>query len=1019
MTHTYRIEVFWHGENDGRAVDVHGQIAHLGIESVTRVRVSNLYFLRGTLTADEVERIVVEFLVDPIVEGYRWFPPSVLSDEENIPPLIPPSGGEVLSSPPTGGTEGGRRYIEIAFHPGVTDPVAKHLLHRARQLGVTALEAVVTGTRYTFEGPVSSAELRRIAEELLCNPVIQSYTLGPMQPEFVPDAAPSDAVDIIPIRDLDDAALQRLSVERVLFLSLPEMQAIQAQFRALGRDPTDVELEILAQTWSEHCQHKTFKAEIEYTCHGGMPRVMLDADSRGFSQIKESAEISENQRPQKEIIPSLIRTYLRAATETLNKPWVLSAFVDNAGIVAFDDEYEVSFKVETHNHPSALEPFGGANTGVGGVIRDVMGVSAQPIANTDVLCFGPLDMPDVDVPGGTLHPRRIARGVVAGIEDYGNKMGIPTVNGAILYHEDYVANPLVYCGCVGIAPRGVHRTAAQPGDFCVALGGRTGRDGLHGATFSSAELTHDTGETVGSVVQIGDPITEKAVLDALIVARDEGLYTAVTDCGAGGFSSAVGEMGKDVGVDVDLRDVPLKYPGLRPWEIWLSEAQERMVIAAPEANLPRLRDICAIYNVEMTVIGRFTGDHRLRVRYGDKLAADLPMDFVHEGWPRLTLKAEWGKGQEARGKKQEARIGESANHESRITNYELRFTQLLLQMLAHPDVASKEAVIRRYDHEVQGATVGKPLVGVLNDGPADAAVLKPLMTSGYRGIALGAGINPYYGLRDPYAMAWAVIDEAVRNVVAVGADPDRIAILDNFCWGNPRVPERLGGLVRAAQGCHDAALAYGTPFISGKDSLNNEFVDAHGVKRAIPPTLLISALGLVPDVRRIVTSDLKRPGDRLYLVGATRDELGGSLYERLTGETGGALPAPVPDAIETCRALHRAMQAGLVAAAHDCSEGGVAVAAAEMCIGGRLGLNLTLSGDAVTALFAESSARFLVEVAPEDAADFEQALAGRPYTCIGEVNQVMMLRVADTQGMALIEVDGSMMVDVWQATEVV
>jgi phosphoribosylformylglycinamidine synthase II len=1014
VTHIYRIEVFWRGEGDGRAGDIHSQIAHLGINSVTQVRIANLYFLRGGLSADDIERIATEFLVDPVVEGYRWFPPS-----------IPPDGGE---------GKGGQ--IEVGFHPGVTDPVAKHLLHRSRQLGVGALEAVVTSTRYAFDGHVSSAELRRIAEELLCNPVIQSYTLGPMQPEFVPDAVPSDVVDVIPMRELDADALQHLSTERVLFLSLAEMQAIQAEFQALGRDPTDVELEILAQTWSEHCLHKTFKAEIDYTCHDGMPRVMSDADPRRFSQTSASAAtksafIGENQRPKQEIIPSLIKTYLRAVTETLDKPWVLSAFVDNAGIVAFDDEYEVSFKVETHNHPSALEPFGGANTGVGGVIRDVMGVSAQPIANTDVLCFGPLDMPDADVPGGTLHPRRIARGVVAGIEDYGNKMGIPTVNGAILYHEDYVANPLVYCGCVGIAPRGVHRTAAQPGDLCVALGGRTGRDGLHGATFSSAELTHDTGQTVGSVVQIGDPITEKAVLDALIVARDEGLYTAITDCGAGGFSSAVGEMGKDVGVDVDLRDVPLKYPGLRPWEIWLSEAQERMVIAAPEANLPRLRDICAIYNVEMTVIGRFTGDRRLRVRYGDKLAADLPMDFIHEGWPRLTLKAEWGKNQESRIKNQ--RISESANYESRITHHASRITHhasrttqspnrltaLLLQMLAHPDVASKESVIRRYDHEVQGATVVKPLVGVMNDGPADAAVLKPLMTKGPRGIALGAGVNPYYGLLDPYAMAWAVIDEAVRNVVAVGVDPNQIAILDNFCWGSPRIPERLGGLVRAAQGCHDAAMAYGTPFISGKDSLNNEFVDARGDKRAIPPTLLISALGIVPDVRRTVTSDLKRPGDRLYLVGATRDELGGSLYERLTGEMGGSLPVPVPDAIKTFRALHRAIQTSLVIAAHDCSEGGVAVAAAEMCIGGRLGLDLTLSGDAMIALFAESSARFLVEVAPEHAVAFEQALAGCSCMDIGVVTESAALHIVGASGEVWVESGVDAMVQAWQGSEVV
>ncbi|MBN2391457.1 MAG: phosphoribosylformylglycinamidine synthase subunit PurL [Anaerolineae bacterium] len=967
-------------------------MAHLDIESVTGVHISNLYFLRGGLTSEEVERIATEFLVDPIVEEYRWFPPS--------------GGVTLLSSPPVGGIEGGKP-IEVGFHPGVTDPVAKHLLHRAHQLGISALEAVVTGIRYVFDGPVSPAELRRIAEELLCNPVIQSYTLGPMRPEFVPDAAPSDAVDVIPIRELNDDALQRLSTERVLFLSLVEMQAIQAEFQALDRDPTDVELEILAQTWSEHCLHKTFKAEIDYTCYGGMPRVLPAAGA-----VRDRPE----QECTHEVVPSLIRTYLRTATERLDKPWVLSAFVDNAGIVAFDDEYEVSFKVETHNHPSALEPFGGANTGVGGVIRDVMGVSAKPIANTDVLCFGPLDMLDADVPCGTLHPRRIARGVVAGIEDYGNKMGIPTVNGAILYHEDYVANPLVYCGCVGIAPKGVHRTEAQPDDLCVALGGRTGRDGLHGATFSSAELTHDTGQTVGSVVQIGDPITEKAVLDALIVARDEGLYTAITDCGAGGFSSAVGEMGKDVGVDVDLRDVPLKYHGLRPWEIWLSEAQERMVIAAPEANLSRLREICAIYNVEMTVIGRFTGDCRLRVCYGDKLAADLPMDFVHEGWPHLTLKAEWGKNHESRITHHASRI---KPHEPRTTQPPDALTALLLQMLAHPDVASKESVIRRYDHEVQGATVLKPLTGVMNDGPADAAVLKPLMTQGQRGIALGVGINPYYGLLDPYAMAWAVIDEAVRNVVAVGADPDKIAILDNFCWGSPSIPGRLGGLVRAAQGCHDAALAYGTPFISGKDSLNNEFVDAHGDKRAIPPMLLISALGIVPDVRCTVTSDLKRPGDRLYLISATRDELGGSLYERLTGETDGALPAPVSDAIETFRALHRAIQAGLVAAAHDCSEGGVAVTAAEMCVGGRLGLELTLPGDAVTALFAESSARFLVEVTPEHATDFEQALAGRPCVDIGVVTEPAVLRIVGAQGKVWVEREVSALVAAWQTTEVV
>ena len=539
----------------------------------------------------------------------------------------------------------------------------------------------------------------------------------------------------------------------------------------------------------------------------------------------------EPERPYAETIPSLIKSYLRDATDALARPWVRSAFVDNAGIIDFDDAYELSFKVETHNHPSALEPFGGANTGVGGVIRDIIGVSAKPIANTDVLCFGPLSYPDTRLPEGALHPRRIARGVVDGIEDYGNKMGIPTVSGAILYDQDYVANPLVYCGCVGIAPKGLHRNTAQPGDLVVTLGGRTGRDGLHGATFSSAELSHDTGQTVGSVVQIGDPITEKATLDAVMQARDEGLYTSITDCGAGGFSSAVGEMGEHVGVDIDLRDVPLKYPGLRPWEIWLSEAQERMVIAVPESNMQRLGEICDIFDVEWTVIGTFTGDKRLKIRYGKKIVADMAMDFIHNGWPRTALEAVWSPTVNPEN------VGLPANVDLNAT---------LIQCLADPNVASKENVIRRYDFEVQGATVGKPLVGIADDGPADAPVLRPLMTKGYRGFALGVGINPYFGQIDPYAMAWAVVDEALRNIVCVGGDPDQVALLDNFCWGNPALKDRLGGLVRAAQGCHDAALAYNAPFISGKDSLNNEFADVTGTKRTIPPTLLISSTGDCP-----------------------------------------------------------------------------------------------------------------------------------------------------------------------------
>jgi phosphoribosylformylglycinamidine synthase II len=996
----YRIEVIWRRGTDGRAVDLLGELRHLGIEGVAWVQVSSLYFLRGQLPPNVLDRLAVDLLADPVVEGYHWQP----ADEA-------PSH------------DVGKNAIEVGLRPGVTDPVAVHLLKRAGVLGIDSVEAATTGTRYVFDGNLSTQDLHTIAREILCNDIIQRYTLGHMQPAFVPCAEPSDQVDVIPISELDDAALVRLSTERVLFLSLNEMQAIQAEFRRIGRDPTDVELELLAQTWSEHCVHKTFRADIDYTCHGGTPRVVPGGEessgagrsgeeATGRAQPSRSGESSgavggAGDDSCRERIPGLLRATIRAATERLNRPWVLSAFVDNAGVIELDEAFEVSFKVETHNHPSALEPFGGANTGVGGVIRDIIGVSARPIANTDVLCFGPPELPDGDVPAGTLHPRRIARGVVAGIGDYGNKMGIPTVSGAILYDKDYTCNPLVFCGCVGLAPKGRHRTKPQPEDLCVAVGGRTGRDGLHGATFSSAELTHQTGETVGSVVQIGDPITEKAVLEAVMQARDEGLYNAITDCGAGGFSSAVGEMGKSTGVDVDLQNVRLKYPGLRPWEIWLSEAQERMVMAVPEPRLPRLIEICETLDVEWTVIGRFRGDRQLRVRYGDEVLADLSMQFVHEGWPRAALKAEWSPAAWP-----EPVIARKADQ-----------TDVLLRMLAHPDVASKEDVIRRYDHEVQGACVIKPLVGVGSDGPSDAAVLGPLVGRSWAGIGLGCGVNPHYGRVDPYAMAWAVVDEAIRNVVSVGADPDRVALLDNFCWGSPGRPDQLGGLVRAAQGCHDAAMAYGAPFISGKDSLNNEFVDVDGKKRAIPPTLLISSLGLVPDIRKAVTMDLKRVNSFVYAVGTTRAELGGSLYHRLHGAVGAGIPLAVVGAIETFRAIHRAIVEGLVLAVHDLSEGGLGVAAAEMVVAGRLGLMVSLAAvprtsemqDDATILFSESCARFLVEVATEQTGAFEEVLAGHPHARIGQVVEDQILRVSGLQGDVVVEAPIEKLRKAWQA----
>jgi phosphoribosylformylglycinamidine synthase II len=966
------IEVSSRTVSDRRTADLINQVNQLTLPSPTYVTISDLFFLRGDLQGAELERLAQELLVDPIIETFRIRSPEASTDTLNS-----------------------RGVIEVGYHPGVTDPVARHLLGRAHSLGITSLEATATGTRYVFQGDLTSRDLERIAREILCNNVIQTFALGALEPAFVPQAEPSSRIERVPVREADDKKLTRISQERVLFLSLAEMQAIRGAFQRLGRDPTDLELETLAQTWSEHCQHKTFKADIHYVCQGGMTRLGLEDETA--------------QPPYRETIPGLLNSYIQAATRRLNRDWVRSAFVDNAGIIDFDTDWELSFKVETHNHPSALEPFGGANTGVGGVIRDVIGVSARPIANTDVLCFGSLDVTHDSLPDGVLHPARIARGVVAGIEDYGNKMGIPTVSGAIIYHPGYTANPLVYCGCVGLAPKGRHRRDPQTGDLCVALGGRTGRDGLHGATFSSAELTHETGQTVGSVVQIGDPITEKGLLEAVIHARDEGLYTAITDCGAGGFSSAVGEMGRQVGVEIELKDVPLKYPGLRPWEIWLSEAQERMVLAVPPDNLPRLQDICAGYDVELTVMGRFTGDGRLHVCYDGHTVADLEMAFLHDGWPRSTLQAEWNPPAFP-----EPDVAAASD-----------FTRVLLRMLADPDVASKESVIRRYDHEVQGATLVKPLVGAADDGPSDGVVLRPLEVKGWQGLALGCGICPHLGLLDPYAMAWAAVDEAVRNVVCVGADPDRIALLDNFCWGNPALPDRVGGLVRAAQGCHDAAVAFGTPFISGKDSLNNEFVNLEGGKQSIPPTLLISSLGILPDVRQATTMDLKRPGNLLYILGQTQAGLGASLYYRVHGATGNDPPTPVPAAIEMMRSLHRAMSDGLIHACHDLSEGGLAVAAAEMAIAGRLGLDLDLTplpkGPQVTtdamALFTESNGRFLVEIDPEDVSAFEDRMHSHPCGCLGRITQEKTLIVRGLGGEPVITAGIEELLRAWQSTE--
>ncbi|HEU5100298.1 MAG TPA: AIR synthase-related protein, partial [Roseiflexaceae bacterium] len=769
-----------------------------------------LYLLDGDLSSTDLQRLTGELLHDPVVQEAAWISLSQLAED-------------TFSA--VGAHES---VVEVAFKPGVTDNEAESIKIGAARLGIGGLRMVKTLRRYTAVG----AEQADAALAGLYNPLIQTVLVtrsgqagaGGDRAAFYadllrPPAATEPLIARVPLLEVGDDELLRISQAGILSLDLDEMRAIQAYFRQEEREPTDGELETLAQTWSEHCSHKTFKAKVRYR-----------ADERPTTK-DQSIQVSEERYPayyklaQSCEIDSLIKTFLIAATDQVLREralvvrpssFVLSAFVDNAGIVAFGDDHEVSIKVETHNHPSALEPFGGANTGVGGVVRDVLGVSALPIANTDVLCFGPLDLPQaseeaMSAAGAPLHPRHVAAGVVAGVRDYGNKLGIPTVNGAVLYDSGYTANPLVFCGTVGLAPRGKHPRNVQPGDAVVVLGGRTGRDGIHGATFSSVELTHTTAQDVGSAVQIGDPITEKKVLDVLLQARDAGLYSAITDCGAGGLSSAVGEMGEATGAHVALDDVPLKYAGLQPWEIWLSEAQERMVLAVPPASLEALLALCAGEDVEATVIGQFTGDGRLTVTHGGHTVVDLAMTFLHKGIPQRMLDAVW------KTKDQRPKTNDEAREHAPLVLGPSSLVLALKALLAHPNIASKAPIIRTYDHEVRGGTVVKPLVGAHCDGPGDAAVLQPVRTTTL-GLALGCGINPRYGQIDPYWMALACVDEALRNIVAVGGDPRQAAILDNFCWGDPRQPDRMAGLTRAAAGCYDAALAFGTPFISGKDS---------------------------------------------------------------------------------------------------------------------------------------------------------------------------------------------------------
>ncbi|MHC4084013.1 MAG: phosphoribosylformylglycinamidine synthase subunit PurL [Planctomycetota bacterium] len=938
----WRFEVF----NRSGFSDVHGnsileEIKEFGISSVEAVQSAKVFLIEADFGDDFAQRVGKELLSDPVCEEY----------------YIGRSG------PPAGLAKA--TLIEVHLKSGVTDPVAESVMAALTDMGMEAGH-VRTARKYVLLGDIIQSQTDMIAKKILSNDVIETVIVGSEAEPPSPHLKPYE-LEIVhwPIRDLDDDGLIALSKEKDLFLNLVEMQTIQKYYQQLDREPTDVELESLAQTWSEHCVHKTLKSSVDMSING------------------------------KEIhFDNLLKDTIFKATKRLNKSWCISVFVDNAGVVEFDKDSAVCFKVETHNRPSALDPYGGAATGIGGVIRDPMGtgMGARPIANTDIFCFGPPNKKLEDIPKGVLHPRRIMKGVVAGVRDYGNRMGIPTVNGAIYFDDRYLGNPLVYCGNIGIMDKNKCFKNPQSGNVIIVVGGKTGRDGIHGATFSSGEITHEYEAIFSHAVQIGNPITEKKMLDVLIQA--------------GGLSSAVGEMGQNLGAEVDLEKVPLKYGGLNYNEIWISEAQERMVIAVKPKNVEAIQKVFDDENVESTVIGKFTSDKKLILRYNNQQVADVDMDFLHDGVPKYSRKAIWNTPELT-----EPSIAEKDNYNDE-----------LLQILSSYNVASKEWVIRQYDHEVQGNSVVKPLAGVKNDGPGDAAVIRPKFNSD-KGLAISCGMNPMYGDIDPYWMTLAGIDEAIRNLICVGGRADRIALLDNFSWANCTKPETFGALVRASQACHDGSIAFEAPFVSGKDSLNNEFSCEDGTQISIPSTLLISAISIVDDVNKCVTMDAKRAPNLLFVVGETKNELGGSHYYKINGQLGANVPkTDLEKAPKIAQKICAAIEQALIVSCHDCSEGGLAVALAEMAFAGGLGIEADLRGlpkskdcSRVDAqLFSESNSRYIVEVEPENYDAFAKLMLNLPFGQIGKVTAENTLTVKAEDGKKVIEHDLDSLKQAWQ-----
>ncbi len=888
--------------------------------------------------------------------------------------------------------------VEIGFKPGVTDNVGRTAQSIAADLLDRRLnpdECVYTCIQYFFKGEnLTREQVETITWDVLANRLIQTAQIH-TRDEW--EDAPED--DSVPVfRDNEDVEvrtyhlggrdedLMRISREGILSLSLAEMHAIRDYFRRpdilerraslkLPEDPTDVELECIAQTWSEHCKHKIFAADVRYR------------DGEG----------------NEETIRSLYKTYIQAATRSVAEKvdWLVSVFTDNAGVIRFNDRYNLVYKVETHNSPSALDPYGGAMTGIVGVNRDPMGtgIGSELLFNSWGYCLGSPFF-DGHLPEGLMHPRRIRDGVHQGVIDGGNQSGIPWVRGFEKFDDRFIGKPLVFCGTLGRMPREIngkpsHEKEIRPGDLIMMAGGRIGKDGIHGATFSSEELRQ---ESPAQAVQIGDPITQRKLYEFLMEARDLGLYRTLTDNGAGGLSSSIGEMCRmSGGAVLDLDKAPLKYPGLQPWEIFLSEAQERMSIAVAPDKREAFLALAARRDVEACDIGTFTDSGNLVLRYGGKACGCIDLEFLHDGCPRMTIEAEWT----------------PPSPPPPTPRPSGALTGDVLKLLASLDVCSREDKSRCYDAEVKGLSVVKPFVGRESDIPSDATVCRIDYTSD-EGVVISEGINPYYSDLDTYWMTASVLDEAVRRIISAGGKPGTIAGLDNFCWPDPvasdKTPDgayKMAQLVRSNKALYDFCTAYGVPLISGKDSMKNDSTRG-GRKISIPPTLLFSAIGKIDDVAKAVTMPFKRAGDDILVIGETSAELGASAYVRMRAFDQGtpeAIGGDVPrvdaeTALRIYTALYDAIQNGRIRSSHTPTLGGLAVGFTLAALGGNLGAEINLGAiptrgrmKADEVLFAESNSRFIVTCDPGNTADVLARFDGLPIAVVGRVVEEPKLTV--------------------------